>query len=266
MIAPTKETDARILIDDQLRAAGWNPADKSQVLTEVKTSGCWHGVAEPESQSTVLSTQDGNAIPTGRADYVLLDSRSRPLAVIESKRQAIQPYVAKQQAPPIVRAPLALATRFGSGFLLLSWIVVLTLAACSRESSPEAEIRELVARAATAAEERNVRDLRAMIADDYADDRGLDRKAVENLIRIHVLRQQSIHLFARVRGIEFPESDRALASVAVAMAGRPVARADDLVGLTADLYRFDLELVRHGRSDWKVRRAAWEPARLEDFW
>ncbi|HRD65278.1 MAG TPA: hypothetical protein PKY50_03905 [Candidatus Competibacter sp.] len=166
---------------------------------------------------------------------------------------------------PIVRALLTLATRFGSG--LLPWlVVVLALAACSRESSPEAEIRELVARAATAAEERNVRDLRAMIADDYADDRGLDRKAVENLIRIYVLRQQSIHLFTRVRNIEFPEPGRALASVAVAMAGRPVAGADDLVGLTADLYRFDLELIRYGRSEWKVRRAAWEPARLEDFW
>ena len=30
-----EDGNARILIDDQLRAAGWNPADKSQVLTEV---------------------------------------------------------------------------------------------------------------------------------------------------------------------------------------------------------------------------------------
>lgn len=151
----------------------------------------------------------------------------------------------------------------GFGF----WVAIgLALAACSRHSSPEAEIRELIERAATAAEERNVRDLRALIADDYADERGLDRKAVENLLRLHVLRQQSIHLFVRVRGIEFPEPERALVSVAAAMAGRPVARADELAGLTADLYRFDLEWVRYGRGDWKVRRAAWEPARLDDFW
>jgi hypothetical protein len=154
---------------------------------------------------------------------------------------------------------------FALGFGLWA-AVVLALAACSRPSSPEAEIRELIERAATAAEARDVRDLRAMIADDYADVRALDRKAVENLLRLHVLRQQSIHLFVRVRGIEFPEPGRALASVAAAMAGRPVARADELVGLTADLYRFELELVRHGRDDWKVRRAEWEPARLDDFW
>ncbi len=121
MTAQTKETDARILIDDQLRAAGWNPADKSQVLTEVKTSGFWHGVAEPESQSTVLSTQDSDAIPTGRADYVLLDQRGRPLAVIEAKKQAIQPYVAKQQALPYAKqigAPFIFLT---NGELIYFW-------------------------------------------------------------------------------------------------------------------------------------------------
>jgi len=86
LINYTNETDARILIDDQLRAAGWNPADKSQVQTEVKTAGAFHGVAEPESQRIIFSTQDGDALPTGRADYVLRDQRGRPLAIIEAKR------------------------------------------------------------------------------------------------------------------------------------------------------------------------------------
>jgi len=49
------------------------------------------------------------------------------------------------------------------------------------------------------------------------------------------------------------------------MAGRPVANAGELVGMNANLYRFDLELVRRG-GDWRVQRAAWEPARLDDFW
>lgn len=150
-------------------------------------------------------------------------------------------------------------------WVCLGMVIVLALAACSRQSSPEAEIRALVAQAQTAAEERDVRALRALIADDYADDRGLDRKAVENLIRLQVLRHQSVHLFVRIRGIEFPESDRALVSVAAAMAGRPVANAGELVGLNADLYRFDLEWVRRGGGEWQVRRADWEPARLDDF-
>lgn len=120
MNAQSKETDARILIDDQLRAAGWNPADKLQVLTEVSVSGSHH-VAEPGSQATVLNTADGDAIPTGRADYVLLDQRGRPLAIIEAKKQAIQPYTAKQQALPYAKqigAPFIFLT---NGELIYFW-------------------------------------------------------------------------------------------------------------------------------------------------
>lgn len=97
MTANTKEADARILIDDQLRQAEWEPADKTQVLTE-------------------QSVPDG-----GRADYVLLDQNGRALAVIEAKRSAIQPYVAKQQALPYAKqlnAPFIFLT---NGELIYFW-------------------------------------------------------------------------------------------------------------------------------------------------
>ena len=41
---------------------------------------------------------------SGRADYVLYDQRGRPLAVIEAKRNAINPYVEKQQALPYAKS------------------------------------------------------------------------------------------------------------------------------------------------------------------
>lgn len=72
----TTEADARIVIDDRLRQAAWDPTDKSQVLAE-------------------LAYADG-----ARADYALLSQNGRPLAIIEAKRSAIQPYTAKQQALP----------------------------------------------------------------------------------------------------------------------------------------------------------------------
>lgn len=67
------ETDARIIIDRLLREADWDVEDKSQVSTE-------------------------EAAADGRADYLLKDSRTRPLAVLEAKRFAIDPYAAKDQA------------------------------------------------------------------------------------------------------------------------------------------------------------------------
>jgi len=118
--AQSKETDARILIDDWLRAAGWNPADKSQVLTEVKVAA-GNFVAEPGAQPALLNTSDGDTVHIGRADYVLLDQRGRPLAIIEAKKQAIQPYTAKQQALPYAKqigAPFIFLT---NGELIYFW-------------------------------------------------------------------------------------------------------------------------------------------------
>ena len=83
------EADARIVIDDLLRQAGWDPADKSQVLTEHASPEC------------------------GRADYLLLSRNGRPLAIIEAKRTAIEPYTAKQQALPY-------AKKIGSPFIFLT--------------------------------------------------------------------------------------------------------------------------------------------------
>ena len=91
------ETDARIEIDQALRQAGWDPGDKSQVLTEQGTGGRL------------------------RADYTLLDQNGRPLAIIEAKRSGIQPYSAKQQALPYAKqlnAPFIFLT---NGELVYFW-------------------------------------------------------------------------------------------------------------------------------------------------
>ena len=55
MAHPSTEADARILIDDLLKAAGWVPADKSQVRTEVPISEAFHvgtAVTMPEGSRT----------------------------------------------------------------------------------------------------------------------------------------------------------------------------------------------------------------------
>ena len=69
----TTEADARMIIDQLLGDAGWIITNKAQVSTE-----------EPAAD--------------GRADYLLKDTRTRPLAVIEAKRFSIDPYTAKARA------------------------------------------------------------------------------------------------------------------------------------------------------------------------
>lgn len=68
-----RETDARILIDEQLKNAGWDIKDKNQVSTEVTSEH-------------------------GRADYILKDRRGRAIAVVEAKRFSVDPTSAKDQA------------------------------------------------------------------------------------------------------------------------------------------------------------------------
>jgi type I restriction enzyme R subunit len=82
------EADARIVIDQFLRDAGWNITDKAQVSTE-----------EPSAD--------------GRADYLLRNTRTQPLAVVEAKRFAVDPYSAKAQAK-------AYAESLGAPFVILS--------------------------------------------------------------------------------------------------------------------------------------------------
>jgi len=111
------EADARIIIDDLLRQAGWDPADKSQVLTEFSVSGQHGRVDDPLSEygprAFKKQTEEENKIPSGRADYVLMDRRGRPLAIVEAKRSSIQPYTAKQQALPY-------AKKIGAPFVFLT--------------------------------------------------------------------------------------------------------------------------------------------------
>ena len=73
------EADARMIIDQLLKDAGWKITDKSQVSME-----------EPSAD--------------GRADYLLKNSRTQPLAIIEAKRFSIDPYSAKEQAKAYAQA------------------------------------------------------------------------------------------------------------------------------------------------------------------
>jgi type I site-specific restriction endonuclease len=82
------EADARIKIDRLLREAGWNIEDNTQVSTE-------------------------EAAADGRADYLLKNSRTQPLCILEAKRFAVDPYAAKAQAK-------AYADYLPAPFILLS--------------------------------------------------------------------------------------------------------------------------------------------------
>jgi type I site-specific restriction endonuclease len=120
----SKETDARIVIDGLLRQAGWEPADKSQILTEVSVRDLSGRIGDPPvpyGKRPSSNAGDRDEVLLGRADYVLLDQRGRPLAVIEAKRSATQPYTAKQQALPYAKQMQAPFIFLTNGELIYFW-------------------------------------------------------------------------------------------------------------------------------------------------
>ena len=113
------EADARIVIDELLRNAGWDPVDKFQIRTEVFIQDLQPTATAAESSGTYAGANASGS--RGRADYVLLDQRGRPLAVIESKRKAFEPYQAKQQALPYAQAINAPFIFLTNGELIYFW-------------------------------------------------------------------------------------------------------------------------------------------------
>jgi len=147
----------------------------------------------------------------------------------------------------------------------LGLLAALLIAGCGgKPESPEAQIRALIARAVEAAEAKDVGTLRAMVSDRYSDPHGQDKRAVEALLRLHFLRNESVHLYTRVQSVTVPQPDRARASVLVAMAGVPISSEVELPALRADLHRFDIDFALEDDS-WRVERAVWSRAELGEL-
>ena len=132
------------------------------------------------------------------------------------------------------------------------------LAGCSPAPSPEDEIRDVVAGAERAAEARDARALRDLVADDYRDGRGNGAEEIRRFVHGYLVAHQSVHLLVRIEEIELPAADLARLRATVAMVGKEADSASAW-DLAADVYEFDVTLARES-GDWRVIRADWRPA------
>ena len=132
-------------------------------------------------------------------------------------------------------------------------VVVLTLTACGGPSSaPEEQLRAWVAAGVDAAQDKNRRELVSMISESYADARGNERGDIENLLRVYFLRQHKIALLTSIEQITVYADTAAKVEMTVGMAGTN----DSVMGLSADAYRFELELVKEA-DEWQLTSARW---------
>lgn len=140
--------------------------------------------------------------------------------------------------------------------LTAPFAAILTLSAivgCAGEAEgPEAQVRAWIDEMHAAAEAKDRGDIVDRISPSYADARGNSRDDIEKTLRVYFLRQSRITVIPSVDEIRIIAGTAAEVSLTVAMAGTN----NSAFGLSADAYRFELELESDG-EDWKLISARW---------
>jgi len=131
-------------------------------------------------------------------------------------------------------------------------------------TTPEEEVRAVLASAEAAVDAHDLRALKDLVAPDYHDAAGRDKAALESILTFHFLRNSSLHVLVRVRELEVDPKGSAQVEAIVATAGSPISGLEALADLDADLLWVDLGLARR-EGEWAVTHATWERARLEDL-
>jgi len=149
--------------------------------------------------------------------------------------------------------------------LALSLTILILLQACSKTAkSPQDEIRGFIKSGVEAAEDRNLDALNDLIHDNYLDQKGYNKQRLGGLLRAYIVRHKNIYLFTRVAKIDLLAENEAVVRVYVAMAGSVISDIDTLAELRAQLYEFELQLIRED-DDWLLHHASWRPAAIIDF-
>lgn len=136
---------------------------------------------------------------------------------------------------------------------LAMWLFCAILAACGGPSgTPEEAVRAWVTNGEVAAESKDRRTLVDMISESYTDGRGNSRKDIASMFAFYFLRQKSMSILTKVDSVEMHGDSAADVSLTVGLAGMN----DSLFGLSADAFRFELELENDG-DDWLLIGARW---------
>ena len=147
---------------------------------------------------------------------------------------------------------------------LVALAALLACAGCGGPS-PEEQVRALIAAGEQRAEAKDVRGLLDLVADDYADDAGRDRRELGAVLAFALQQYERVFLYVRIDRIAITGEGTAEATLFVAIAGAEIADPSELPRLSADLGRVSLRLAVGGGKGFQVAAADWEPARLTDF-
>lgn len=152
---------------------------------------------------------------------------------------------------------LSIALRLGACTAVLA-LMLLATGCGSTAGTPEEQLRQWVAAVEASAEARARGEILELIAPSYNDGRGHSREDIDKRLRLYFLRQNSIALLTSIDDIRIEGGSAASLTVTVGMAGTSNSAA---LGLSADAYRFELELeakeAPRSYRDWQLLSARW---------
>jgi hypothetical protein len=151
-----------------------------------------------------------------------------------------------------------------SQYLINLLLLLFTLNGCSDKHSPEQQVRDTIDTAIRVAESRDVSDFRNLIDDNFSDAEGHDKNTLTRIAAGYFLRNRNIHLFSQINHIHFPNPQQADVQLYLAMTGQAVTNINSLFNLRADLYQFDIKLIKQD-DDWLLNNARWKRVRQDDL-
>ena len=143
-------------------------------------------------------------------------------------------------------------------------VILFQATGCSDSDSPEQQIKNYIAAGKLAAESRKLGDFKKLIADDFRDSQGHDKTSMVRIAAGYFLRNKNIHLFTQINDIYFPHPDQADVRMYIAMTGQAVHDINSIFNLRADLFEFELKLVRQD-GDWLLQNARWSRVRQDSL-
>ena len=142
---------------------------------------------------------------------------------------------------------------------------VFFLPACGEEpDSAEQQIRQFITLAEQRVEARNASGLKELISENYRDDRNMDQKGILRLALGYFLGHRNIHLFTHIKEIHLSGPEQAHVKLFAATTGKPVSSMDSFINIRAQLYLFELSLIKEN-GDWQVNQARWRRARINEM-
>jgi hypothetical protein len=146
---------------------------------------------------------------------------------------------------------------------LLVLISALLLGGCG-SSEPEQIVAEFVTQTEEAIEARKGRAVRALISESYLDEQNRTKADLAGVATGYLLSNRSIYVLSRISEVIPIDEKTIQATVLAAFTGSPVGDAAGLPDINADIYWFDITIVEED-GDWKLSRAGWRQAMVEDF-